>query len=172
MMKRWDVLPILLVGIGLIALLAAGYLAPRQPSLPEAHTSDEYAAFGTPVPIPPLPDLKPESVALGAQVYAQHCASCHGVNLQGQPNWKKPLADGTFLAPPHDDGGHTWHHPDHLLYTIILDGGNGNPGAKSTMPAFREKLSGQQVAAVVDFFKSRWTAQNRQFQWEATMTQH
>ena len=28
-------------------------------------------------------------VAVGRSLYAQHCAACHGVNLEGQPEWRK-----------------------------------------------------------------------------------
>ena len=52
----------------------------------------------------------PELVALGASVYAQHCAACHGRELEGEPNWRRRKADGTLPAPPHDATGHTWHH--------------------------------------------------------------
>ena len=51
-------------------------------------------------------------VARGEALYAKHCASCHGANLEGQPDWKKRLANGRLPAPPHDMTGHTWHHPD------------------------------------------------------------
>ena len=37
----------------------------------------------------------------------QNCASCHGDNLQGQPNWQQANADGSYPAPPHDASGHT-----------------------------------------------------------------
>ncbi|MCA9949568.1 MAG: c-type cytochrome, partial [Anaerolineales bacterium] len=29
------------------------------------------------------------SVALGQQVYATNCASCHGENLEGEENWRE-----------------------------------------------------------------------------------
>ena len=57
-------------------------------------------------------------LAEGAQLYAQHCASCHGSQLEGQPNWRERLPNGRLPAPPHDDSGHTWHHPDHVLFAI------------------------------------------------------
>jgi hypothetical protein len=56
--------------------------------------------------------------ALGARVYAQHCASCHGSKLEGQPDWRQRLPNGRMPAPPHDESGHTWHHPDHVLFGI------------------------------------------------------
>jgi mono/diheme cytochrome c family protein len=48
-----------------------------------------------------------EQVALGQQVYASFCVSCHGSNLEGQPNWQKKLPLGNFPAPPHEKTGHT-----------------------------------------------------------------
>ena len=43
----------------------------------------------------------------GKQIYVQNCASCHGVNLEGQKNWQSRLPDGLMPAPPHDNTGHT-----------------------------------------------------------------
>ena len=45
----------------------------------------------------------------GKQIYAKNCASCHGINLEGQKNWMSRLPDGLMPAPPHDKTGHTWH---------------------------------------------------------------
>jgi len=61
----------------------------------------------------------PKFVAMGKALYAKHCAVCHGKNLEGQtPNWRQALPDGTFPAPPHDATGHTWHHPDAMLFKV------------------------------------------------------
>ena len=54
----------------------------------------------------------PSLVARGKLVYAQQCVSCHGANLEGQPNWQKRLPNGRLPAPQHDRTGHTWHHSD------------------------------------------------------------
>jgi hypothetical protein len=62
-------------------------------------------------------DAKPD-LALGDKLYVQHCASCHGANLEGQPDWRKRLPNGRFPAPPHDATGHTWHHPDEVLFAV------------------------------------------------------
>ena len=52
----------------------------------------------------------------GQRLYAYSCASCHGINLEGQPNWQSPDANAVLPAPPHDGTGHTWHHDDELLF--------------------------------------------------------
>ena len=31
-----------------------------------------------------------ELVALGERIYQETCAACHGINLEGQPNWPNP----------------------------------------------------------------------------------
>ena len=49
----------------------------------------------------------PERIALGGSIYAEHCASCHGAALEGQPGWREGLPSGRIPAPPHDETGHT-----------------------------------------------------------------
>ncbi len=73
--------------------------------------------------VAPLSTLDPPLLSQGATLYQQYCATCHGANLEGAPDWKKPLADGSLPPPPHDDSGHTWHHPDFLLLQIMAQGG-------------------------------------------------
>ncbi len=107
-----------------------------------------------------------QQVAAGQVVYQQHCATCHGANLEGQPNWKRPLPTGGLPAPPHDDTGHTWHHPDQLLFRITKLGGQAASGGnfQSNMPAFQGVLSDSDIWAVLAFIKSRWSSQARAFQ--------
>ena len=97
-------------------------------------------------------------VALGAQVYEANCASCHGVKLEGQPNWRQPLETGGFPAPPHDETGHTWHHPDQLLFAITKFGGASvaGEGAVSNMPAFEGILEDREILAALAYIKSHW----------------
>jgi mono/diheme cytochrome c family protein len=131
------------------------------------------ALFGTPeATFPPLPTLDPDTVALGRTVYTENCAVCHGANLEGHPDWKTPNEDGSYRPPPHDASGHTWHHPDSVLIETIRLGGSrlaGNLAGLSNMPAFGEVLSDEEIAAVLTYIKSSWPAEERQYQWEATM---
>jgi len=38
------------------------------------------------------------------------------------------------------------------------------------MPAFRDRLNAADVAAILDFFKSRWGREEREYQWWMTAT--
>lgn len=124
--------------------------------------------------IPPLPTLDAAEVIQGRQIYLEQCAICHGQQAEGQPHWKQPDAQGNMPAPPHDDTGHTWHHADGLLYEIIRDGFRDPlkpPDDPLTMPAFGDKLNDTEIRAVITYFKSLWSEQNRLFQWQVTQQQ-
>jgi len=99
-----------------------------------------------------------ELVALGKPLYDANCASCHGLNLEGQANWRVPLPAGGLPAPPHDETGHTWHHPDKLLFDYTKFGGAriAPPDFKSNMPGFEETLSDKEIWAVLSYIESRW----------------
>jgi mono/diheme cytochrome c family protein len=97
-------------------------------------------------------------VALGAKVYARDCAACHGAKLEGQANWRERLPNGRMPAPPHDEEGHTWHHPDQVLFAITKFGlkDYAPPGYESDMPAFGGSLSDEEIWAVLSFIASHW----------------
>ncbi len=118
--------------------------------------------------VPPVPSLDPERVARGAELYAANCGACHGPELQGASDWKRSLPDGSLPPPPHDSSGHTWHHPDGLLLEIIANG--GDPALNSKMPAFHEKLTLDEMRSILEFIKSKWGKDAREFQWWITVT--
>jgi mono/diheme cytochrome c family protein len=108
-----------------------------------------------------------DQVARGTVLYAQHCASCHGDSLQGQPNWRQRKPDGRLPAPPHDDSGHTWHHADQQLFRITKDGVKpplAPEGYESDMPAFGDVITDEEIWEVLSFIKSTWTEKSRAYQ--------
>gem|GEM_PF-1927800 len=111
--------------------------------------------------------LSPE-LALGRRVYLGQCASCHGFKGEGQPNWQEKNPDGSWPAPPHDNTGHTWHHPDADLLDIIAQGG-ALYSEKSNMPGFAGVLSDEEIAAVLSHIKTMWGPRERQYQLERTL---
>lgn len=108
----------------------------------------------------------PTQVTLGADVYRAQCAACHGGDLQGQSDWQSRLADGTYPAPPHDETGHTWHHADPLLFDYTKRGGAAVIGGSfmSNMPGFGDRLTDEEIRAVIAFIKSTWPPLLRQRQ--------
>jgi mono/diheme cytochrome c family protein len=156
-MKRW----LLWLGCALLASLALAFALWRWLPFSQPLVFNDIA-------LPPVPRLRTASVAWGATLYATHCAQCHGANLEGVSNWKERLADGSLPPPPHDSSGHTWHHPDKVLLEIVRAG--GDPASNSKMPAFGDKLSDEDIMAILDFFKSKWGKKEREYQWGVTAT--
>lgn len=97
-------------------------------------------------------------VAAGQLVYAEQCASCHGASLEGEPDWQRPKPDGKLPAPPHDVTGHTWHHPQDMLFDITKHGiaAFAPAGYQTDMPAFEDLLTDEQIRAALAFIASTW----------------
>lgn len=114
-------------------------------------------------------------VMQGKPIYENLCASCHGVSLQGQPNWRERMSNGRLPAPPHDQSGHTWHHPDALLFDMVknglVPGKTAPPGYQSDMPAYRDMLTDEEIVAVLAYIKSSWPAKVLKVQKEITLQQ-
>ena len=115
--------------------------------------------------------VRPQELQRGAQLYNEHCATCHGAQLEGQPDWQIIGDDGVLPAPPHDETGHTWHHDDAMLIDYIRQGGQAvldDLGVLMTsgMPAFGELLDDSDIAAILAFIKSTWPDRIRAIQAE------
>jgi mono/diheme cytochrome c family protein len=113
---------------------------------------------------PPGADAEnPELVRLGGNLYGVHCAACHGKRLEGQANWRSALPAGGLPAPPHDASGHTWHHPDRLLFDYTKKGGQAMApkSFKSNMPGFGATLPDRDIWAILSYIKSQWPADIR-----------
>ncbi|MFD1157659.1 c-type cytochrome [Roseovarius aestuarii] len=106
----------------------------------------------------------------GETLYQENCASCHGVKLEGQPNWRSQNDDGILPAPPHDASGHTWHHDNQLLFSYTASGGEealaerGITNFKSGMPGFKSTLSAEEIWDILAYIRSTWPASIQEIQ--------
>jgi len=92
-------------------------------------------------------------VNYGAGLFQQNCAVCHGANAEGTADWKKTDANGNYPPPPLNGSAHAWHHSIPQLARTIKEGGIKLGGV---MPPFGDKLSDQDVLAVIAYFQSKW----------------
>lgn len=102
---------------------------PTTPAPPESTTT---AAPTTTTTTSTTTSTIPEPTA--AELYATNCSQCHGVELEG--------GIGPALGP----GGHAHGHTDAELVEIVTNGRN-------TMPAFGEKLTPEQIGALISFVR-------------------
>ncbi|MGB7287320.1 MAG: cytochrome c [Salaquimonas sp.] len=103
-------------------------------------------------------------VSLGKELYGIQCASCHGVNLEGQEDWQTRDTEGFLPAPPHNENGHTWHHPDEVLFKITKFGvakAANLENYRSNMPAYEKVISDEEIIAVLSYLKSQWPKEIR-----------
>lgn len=109
-----------------------------------------------------------QRIAAGHSIYERACASCHGAHAEGAPHWNEPDANGEMPPPPHDASGHTWKHSDAMLFRLVQQGWRDpfNKTQRLTMPAFKGQLSREQTIAVIDYLKTLWKPEQRQFQSE------
>jgi mono/diheme cytochrome c family protein len=123
-----------------------------------AVTGAAFFAFGGVQAAGLLPHEDARVVAQGQAIYVDHCAACHGANLQGEPDWRRRDADGYLPAPPHDETGHTWHHPDAQLFALTKYGVAAvvGQGYRSRMPGYGGVLSDDEILAVLAYIKSTW----------------
>jgi mono/diheme cytochrome c family protein len=119
-----------------------------------------------------LSDLRPGAqAARGESLYNAYCSSCHG----GATAAAFP---GQVVYPTRPNAsGHIWEHPDCELVTIVIDGGNEMTRAQRAvlaptgaleMPAFRQRLTRDDVAAILAYIKTLWTEEQVRSQAQLT----
>ena len=107
----------------------------KQPSAP---TSE--------VTTPSGPAATPDPLAASRGTFAKDCQLCHGPDGRGGP---VKLEDGTKLRVPSLREGHALRHPDSDFLKQIKEGGDG-------MPAFKDKLSQQQIDEMIRFIRQEF----------------
>jgi len=118
----------------------------------------------------PTPTLT--ALMRGEQLYIANCQVCHLGREGGQ------MMD---YPPRHNANGHTWHHPDCELKQVILNGGDemtammrqmmSVPDSVARMPAWKDKLSNDDIDAILAFIKTWWTEDQRRAQAQITQQQ-
>ena len=107
-------------------------------------------------------ELDNRDIEGGSFLYEQHCASCHGAQLEGQENWRLPDENGIYPAPPHDLTGHTWHHDNQLLFDYTKLGGLGLMESRgiadfpSNMPGFGDVMTDDEIWNILAYIRSTW----------------
>jgi len=115
-------------------------------------------------------ELDNRDIGNGRALYMEHCASCHGARLEGQPNWRSAEPDGILPAPPHDASGHTWHHDNRLLFDYTKLGGEALMDARgitefrSGMPGLGDVLADDGIWDILAYIRSTWPERIKKIQ--------
>lgn len=122
-----------------------------------------------------LPTVDPADVGMvEAQAnYDLYCTHCHGADGSGQPTGGGPgtvaMTEGLgyHAIPLHNAEGHTWRHPDQLLFEIIKYGAE-NPLNLYVMAPHGENLNDDEIWGVIAYMKRFWTDEQRAYQTQLT----
>lgn len=142
----------------LLLLLILLACSPTNNSIPSAVTA---------VPPEAIPTIDPDNelMATAQFNYNRNCSHCHGYGGEGQfPDTIERTQNlGYHLVPAHDASGHSWQHPDQLLFETIKYGVQA-PTNFFVMSSFSEQLSDEEIFAVIDYIKIWWTDEQRDWQ--------
>ena len=101
----------------------------------------------------------------GKIAYQKNCVSCHMVNLAGAENWKEMDEDEHRKAPPLNGTGHTWHHDDNTLHSIIKYGlAKLVKNYQGKMIGFEDNLSDKEIDTILAYIKSFWPKEKYKYQ--------
>jgi cytochrome c len=153
------------IAVAAITLIAAFILQNNSSQVADARPRT------APVPIEAVPTISPtnERLADAQYNYNLYCAHCHGYAGEGQhpASIDQTRRYGFNLVPAHDETGHTWQHPDQLLFEVTKYGIR-NPLNLYRMTPFDEQLSDEQIFGVIDYMKIFWTDEQRAYQQQLT----
>ena len=102
----------------------------------------------------PIRKMDFSQISRGGKLFQQNCASCHGDQAQGLvTDWRKTDVNGKLPAPPLNGSAHAWHHPKKVLVRTIK---NGTAQLGGNMPAWKDKLSDDEINDIIAWFQSKW----------------
>lgn len=120
------------------------------------HFSPRFATEkpGTPIQIPPEPEVTPERVKQGREVFARvQCWKCHGVTGRGNgPSAPTLVDDQNNPDPPfdfHDTDRFKCGSTDEDLYRIFMTGLDGSP-----MPSWSDNIKPDEAWSLVFYMRS------------------
>jgi mono/diheme cytochrome c family protein len=98
----------------------------------------------------------------GLALYTEHCALCHGTRGRGQNPTRPggslaPELEG-WIAPALDMRGHCFVHSRAQLIAIIRDGSSQKG---STMLAFKDRLTEEDIGEIVSYLETLWDPATR-----------
>ena len=102
-----------------------------------------------------------QAVRRGRRVYAHHCANCHGKELQGELQAGLIVPEREKPAPPLNGTGHSAHHSDADMFTIVKGASADGGQPPRRMPRFGPLLTDDELRTVTAYIKSRWPESTR-----------
>lgn len=131
-----------------VVLQSTQYLSPEDLTAVAVYLKALPAAPASPAPLPPA--VSSQRAERAAQLYADHCAQCHGAQGEGIPNAYPALAGNRAVTMPAKAN----------LVQIVLNGGyapatQGNPRPFG-MPPFVLRLDDADIALVLTHIRTAW----------------
>jgi thiol:disulfide interchange protein DsbC len=93
----------------------------------------------------------PNQVQQGMQIFERKCAGCHGDRAEGDPQWRRPDAEGDYPPPPLNGSAYAWRYSlDELRERVRI--GRKRDG----QAVMKRRLSEAEIDAVIAYFQSTW----------------
>ena len=112
-------------------------------------TNTPSAATRTASPAAPTPAASVDPLVTARANYAKHCEGCHGPTGEGGP----VKVDNKQIKVPSLKADHAIKHTDDELTKIVTAG-------EEAMPAFKDKLSQDEISHLVHFVRTEFQKRN------------
>lgn len=135
----------------------AAWMAAERHSTPEEVLQEDSQLSATRNPFDAHDD--PQAVSRGAVIYKMHCARCHGDDARGQGPSILPDHPATDFKTFGKRLAATLHRGAPRKWFRVIQDGSGDAviypeGQMTAMPAFRDKLTREQIWLVITYLQS------------------